>query len=85
MKTPLEPSFPMPAAPVTLEPDPIEKLKGVLQITEDALKMVSELRAEKAAIREAYYQYQFFADGYANGSASISEVRAAHDKFTALL
>jgi hypothetical protein len=81
---PFEPSFPAPAAPVTLSPE-VEQVKTLLQVAEDALKMVSELRAEKAAIREAYYQYQFFADGYANGSASISEVRAAHDKFTALL
>lgn len=84
MKTPLEPSFPAPAAPVTLSPE-VEQVKTLLQVAEDALKMVSELRAEKAAIREAYYQYDNFLHGYANGSASISEVRAAHDKFTALL
>lgn len=81
---PFEPSFPMPAAPVTINPA-LESVHELVRIAEQAVKMCQELRSEKAAIREAYYQYQFFADGYANGSASISEVRAAHDKFTALL
>jgi len=37
------------------------------------------------AIRYEYDQYQFFLDGYRNGSASISEVTNAHDEFTKLL
>jgi len=36
-------------------------------------------------IRYEYNQYQFFLDGYRNGSASISEVNNAHNEFLKLL
>ncbi len=43
------------------------------------------LKKHLKAIKYEYDQYQFFLDGYRNGSASISEVTEAHDRFLKLL
>ncbi len=47
--------------------------------------MEKYLKLHLKAIRYEYNQYQFFLDGYRNGSASISECTAAHDRFLKLL
>lgn len=65
--------------------DALESIKALQSTAEQAIQIIKELRAEKAAIRQAYDQYQFFMEGYRNGSASIAEVTAAHNEFIALL
>ena len=47
--------------------------------------MKDYLNLHKKAIRYEYDQYQFFLDGYSKGSASMAEVREAHDRFLKLL
>lgn len=43
------------------------------------------LKLHKDKIKYEYDQYQFFLEGYKNGSASISEVTNAHNEFLKLL
>ncbi len=47
--------------------------------------MKDYLKLHLKAIRYEYDQYQFFLDAYSKGSASISEVREAHNRFIKLL
>lgn len=47
--------------------------------------MEKYLNLHLKAIRYEYNQYQFFLDGYRNGSASIGEINDAHDRFIKLL
>jgi len=51
-------------------------------IQEAALLALTNQREE---IKAAYQQYEFFMEGYRNGSASISEVKAANKDFIDLL
>lgn len=62
---------------------PEEDLVSNKSLLEEKLTEFVHLHLKQ--IRYEYDQYQFFINGYRNGSASISEVREAHDRFLKLL
>lgn len=45
-------------------------------------EQLSQLREAVCVMLKAKNQYDFFVDGYSQGSASISEVRAAGDDYS---
>lgn len=62
-------------------------IKGENEYFEDVQSYYLDqyLKLHKDRIKYEYDQYQFFLEGYKNGSASISEVTNAHNEFLKLL